>query len=89
MAGRKPKRWDLVEVVWLDAFIKYEEMSVSEALALNPPSRKTLGYFLAQTAEKLTIAGTDDRADNKDTVAEVTVIPSPWLAEISVLTRAQ
>lgn len=91
MAARKPKRWDLVEVTWLDAWSTLEQHTWADAIKLNVVTRKTLGYFVFQDVDKLIIAGTDDRSDSKaleSVLADLTIIPAPWAVNITILQRA-
>jgi hypothetical protein len=91
MSARKPKRWDLVEVIWADAWSSHGQYTIAEALKFEVVSRKTVGYFVNQTPEILVIAGTDDRGDKQaqeSVLADITVIPTPWTTTITVLQRA-
>jgi hypothetical protein len=91
MSVRKPKRWDLVEVLWADAWSSHGQFTIAEALKFEVVSRKTVGYFVLQTPEVLVIAGTDDRGDKQaieSVLADITVIPMPWASTITVLQKA-
>lgn len=91
MSIRKPKRWDLVEVVWADAWSSHGQFTWAEALKFEVVARKSVGYFVHQTPEILVIAGTDDRGDKQaleSVLADITVIPTPWATTITIMQRA-
>jgi hypothetical protein len=91
MASRKPRRWDLIEVVWVDAWSSHGQFTIAEALKFEAVARKSVGYFVHSTPEILVIAGTDDRGDKQaadSVLADITVIPTPWATTITVLQRA-
>jgi hypothetical protein len=77
------KRWDVVEVTWVDAKGSSGELSLEDALAFNTTIRRTLGYFLCANDKKIVIAGTDDRNSTDNVVAaECTAIPTPWACSV-------
>jgi len=46
----------IVEVIWDDAHVTTESMSVDEAIKLKPIRTSTIGYLMANTEEGLSLA---------------------------------
>jgi len=85
-AAAKPRQWDIVEVAWIDAQGPTGAISLAEALKLEPILRKSVGYCLALTDNKIVIAETDDRAAEAENVCELaSAIPTPWIQTVTVL----
>ena len=75
----------LVIVAWTDARSVFDQMSIEEAEALGLVRRQTAGFLVHDDADVVTVAHTFDPAEapgEKDSVADVTVIPRGWVNEI-------
>jgi len=88
-----PTRPPLVEVEWVDATSRYEQMSLEEAREkCKLDHRFSAGYVVKKTREELTICHTFDAAvyDDKgeDGGADFTTIPRGWIRNLIVLTPA-
>lgn len=87
---RMPQR---VEVEWVDATTKNDQMSFESAREkCKLDHRFTLGYVVKRTREELTICHTFDPAcyndDHEDGGADFTTIPRGWVRNIVVLSPA-
>ena len=81
-------QWDIVEVVWLDAYGPESEMSLKSAAAMDPIERRSVGYCINLTKDKIVIAETDDRAADSSHVCDLaSVIPMPWVQKLTVLRK--
>jgi len=90
MAQRKPqpKKWDLVEVTWLDAVGPSGQLTMEGAEKYPLATRRTVGYLIVKNDEKIVLAATDDRpADDGYIAADVNAIPTPWATTIDVIRR--
>jgi hypothetical protein len=72
-----PKKPARVEVVWRDATTHTGSTPFREAVDLGLTERHTIGYLVAEHADRVTVAQSFDPDDG--TVDEVTVIPAPWV----------
>lgn len=87
------KRPALIEVEWLDATTKNDQMSLSKAReTCKLDHRFSVGYVVKRTREELTVCHTFDPAayndDNEDGGADFTTIPRGWVRSITVLAPA-
>lgn len=70
----------VVEVVWGDAWIGTDDISVKRAQKLKPVKRRTTGYLVAENKDCIVLC--TDRYDNhKNTVNSPMVIPWGWIYE--------
>lgn len=77
MPGRR-RKLPLVEVVWLDAVTVAGPVEIADvATGVVLAERHTTGYLIAQTKDAITVAQTFDPDDGE--VADVTIIPAPWV----------
>lgn len=60
-SGRAANMWDLVLVVWHDAYHTNSPGHTSDRTEYVPCVRKSVGWVVAMTAEHIEIAQTDDR----------------------------
>ena len=75
----------LVIVHWTDARSMFDQMSIEEAASLGLVRRQTSGFLIREDADVVTVAHTLDPAEapgEKDSCADVTVIPRGWVNEI-------
>jgi len=69
-----------VEVVWGDAWISTDDISVKKAKSLKPVKRRTIGYLVAENKECVVLC-TDIYDKEPKTVNAPMVIPWGWVYE--------
>jgi hypothetical protein len=69
-----------VEVVWGDAWISTDDISVKKAKSLKPVKRRTIGYLVAENVECVVLC-TDIYDTEPKTVNAPMVIPWGWVYE--------
>lgn len=69
-----------VEVVWGDAWISTDDISVKKAKSLRPVKRRTIGYLVAENKECVVLC-TDIYDKEPKTVNAPMVIPWGWVYE--------
>lgn len=81
------KKFDKVEIKWKDAKIDTTvyDLEGDKYMKVEPEIRYTLGYFLYHDDKKILIASTKD----KDTVAEINVIPKDWQISMKILKNSK
>ena len=85
------EKWDLVEVVWNDAFVDSGALNSDDFVNYyNGCVRRTLGYFLGFKDERVFIAETNDlgvpTGDGND-CERITVIPFESVVHLIKLSR--
>jgi hypothetical protein len=92
MKPPKLKKWDKLEVTWIDAHVDNGSVNTESFLRdFKPCIRKSLGYFVGTRLETLFICETDDReADVWDVLPQdcerLNSLPFGMIAEIKILT---
>lgn len=73
----------IVEVVWGDAWIGTDDISIKKAQKLKPVKRRTVGYLVSENEDCIVLC-TDRYDDHKKTVNAPMVIPWGWIYEYSL-----
>jgi hypothetical protein len=81
----KHKVGDILQVTWLDAYgAGLKTYTYEKACEIGLYVRKTVGHFVNETSNSITIAATLDKEKKTDNnlFEEVTVIPKGWTTKI-------
>jgi hypothetical protein len=76
---------DILEVTWLDAYgAGMKTYTYEKACLIGLYVRKTVGHYVNETSNSITIAATLDKEHktNNNLFEEITVIPKGWTTKI-------
>ena len=73
----------IAEVVWGDAWIDTDDISIKKAAKLKPIKRSTVGYLVAENKECIVLS-TDYFHKDKKQVSAPMIIPWGWILEYHI-----
>ena len=73
----------VVEVMWVDAFVDTDDFPIKKAKKLKPVPRTTVGYLVEENDDCVVLC-TDTYPKSKKMISTPMVIPNTWIVDMWV-----